>query len=141
MSKNDAARRQFLKFGGSGAAGMALGSLAVAATAVPGPPSSIQFDVRTFGAAGDGKTLDTSAIDKAIAAASAAGGGTVTFSAGQYLCYSIHLKSNVVLFLGAGATIVAAESPAAGPAQATMLPNQVLGTSIRISATATGGTA
>jgi polygalacturonase len=114
MSINNAARREFLKFGGSGAAGMALGSLAVAATAVPVPQSSIQFDVRTFGAAGDGKTLDTSAIDKAIAAASAAGGGTVTFSAGQYLCYSIHLKSNVVLFLGAGATIVAAESPAAG---------------------------
>ena len=114
MSKNNAARREFLKFGGAGAAGMAFGSLSVAGTATPMPPSSGQYDVRTFGATGDGKSMDTPAINKAIAAASEAGGGTVTFGAGQYLCYSIHLKSNVVLYLGAGATIVAAESPNGG---------------------------
>jgi polygalacturonase len=66
------------------------------------------FSVRTFGAQGDGKALDTAAINKAIDAAAAAGGGTVYFPAGNYLSVSIHLKSNVALYLDHGATIVAA---------------------------------
>ena len=70
------------------------------------------FDVKAFGAIGDGKTLDTAAINKAIEAAAAAGGGTVEFPAGNYLSFSIHLKSHVALHLGMGATIVAAEPPA-----------------------------
>jgi polygalacturonase len=70
------------------------------------------FDVRAFGATGDGRTLDTAAINNAIDAAAAAGGGTVTFPAGNYLSYTIHLKSHVALYLGAGATIVAAEPSA-----------------------------
>jgi polygalacturonase len=69
------------------------------------------FDVKNFGATGDGKTLDTIAINKAIDAAAAAGGGTVEFPAGNYLSFSIHLKSHVTLHLDAGATIVAAEPP------------------------------
>src|SRR5947208_7142523 len=66
------------------------------------------YDVRTFGAKGDSKTLDTPAINKAIDAAAAAGGGTVIFPAGDYLSVSIHLKSNVALYLDQGATIVGA---------------------------------
>src|SRR5437773_2649079 len=46
-------------------------------------------DVRNFGAKGDGKTVDTAAINKAIDAAAAAGGGTVRFPAGSYLTFSI----------------------------------------------------
>ena len=76
----------------------------------PEKPSS--FDVKAFGATGDGQTLDSPAINKAIDAAAAAGGGTVVFTAGNYLSYSIRLKSHVALYLGMGATIVAAE-PAA----------------------------
>ena len=72
------------------------------------------FNVRTLGAAGDGKTIDSPAIDKAIAAASSAGGGTVLFPAGKYLCYTLHLKSNVVLYLDQGAVILAAPSPMPG---------------------------
>ncbi|HEY3041106.1 MAG TPA: glycoside hydrolase family 28 protein [Pyrinomonadaceae bacterium] len=68
------------------------------------------IDVRTFGAKGDGKTLDTPAINKAIEKAAAAGGGTVFFPAGSYLSVSIHLKSNITLYLDQGATIVAAET-------------------------------
>ena len=63
----------------------------------------------SFGARGDGKTIDTAAINQAIDAAAAAGGGTVSFPAGTYLSYSIHLKNNVGLYLGHGCTLVAAE--------------------------------
>src|SRR4051812_49185684 len=74
--------------------------------------SAAPFDIKTFGATGDGKTLDTAAINKAIEAAAAAGGGTVVFPAGNFLSYSIHLKSHVGLYLDTGATLIAAE-PAA----------------------------
>ncbi|MDI1321004.1 MAG: glycosyl hydrolase family 28-related protein [bacterium] len=67
------------------------------------------FDVRAHGAKGDGATLDTTAINAAIDAAAANGGGTVFFPAGNYLSFSIHLKSHVALYLDMGATIVAAE--------------------------------
>jgi polygalacturonase len=65
------------------------------------------FDVRAQGAAGDGKTVDSDAINRAILAAAAAGGGTVLFPPGTYLSASIRLKSNITLWLEAGATIEA----------------------------------
>jgi polygalacturonase len=68
------------------------------------------YNVKTFGATGNGQTLDTAAINKTIDAAAAAGGGTVYFPAGNYLSVSIHLKSNIALYLDQGATIVAANS-------------------------------
>jgi len=49
---------------------------------VPNPAHSGSFDPHDFGAVGDGKALDTDAINKAIDAANAAGGGTVYFRAG-----------------------------------------------------------
>ena len=55
--------------------------------------------------------MDTPAINKAIDAAAAAGGGTVYFRRGTYLCFSIRLKSKVELFLAIGSTIVAADPP------------------------------
>ncbi len=70
---------------------------------------ALEYDVRAFGARGDGKTLDTEAINKAIDAAAAGGGGTVRFPAGRYLSFSIHLKSNITLYLDHGTTIVAAD--------------------------------
>ncbi|MGY4385747.1 polygalacturonase [Pedobacter sp. UYP24] len=66
------------------------------------------YNVKKYGAKGDGKNIDTKAIDKAIDAANAAGGGTVYFPAGDYLSVTIHLKSNVALYIDQGATIVAA---------------------------------
>ena len=66
------------------------------------------YKVKDYGAKGDGKTLDHTAINKAIEAAAAAGGGQVVLTAGTYLCGSIRLKSNVDLHLMAGAKIVAA---------------------------------
>ncbi len=70
--------------------------------------------MRKYGAMGDGKTLDTAAVNRAIEAAAAAGGGVVLFTAGSYLCFSIHLKSQVHLHLEQGCVIVAAESPLPG---------------------------
>src|SRR5512132_3513475 len=75
----------------------------------PAPQSAV-YSVKAFGATGDGKTLDTAAINKTIDAAAAAGGGTVFFPAGNYLSVSIHLKSNIALYLDQGATIIAANT-------------------------------
>ena len=71
------------------------------------------FDIRNYGAKGDGVALDSPAIDKAIAAAHAAGGGVVLVPAGTFLSGSIQLQSNVTLDLGPGSTILAAADPEA----------------------------
>jgi polygalacturonase len=76
-------------------------------------PTPDFFDVTKYGALGDGKTLSSPAINKAIEAANAAGGGTVHFPAGMWLAGSIHLRSNVTLFVDSGATILAASDPQA----------------------------
>ena len=68
----------------------------------------VVFDVRNYGAVGDGTNLDSPSIDKAIRACSAAGGGTVFVPAGTYLSGSIHLTNNLNLFLDAGAVILGA---------------------------------
>ena len=66
------------------------------------------YNVRDYGAKGDGKTLDHKAINKAIETAVANGGGQVLVPAGTYLCGSIRMKSNIELHLTAGAKILAA---------------------------------
>lgn len=72
------------------------------------PVFAFQYNVKDFGATGDGKTVDSPAINKAIVAASEAGGGTVYFPAGTYLSFTIRLKSNIGLYLDHGAVILAA---------------------------------
>jgi polygalacturonase len=95
-----------------------VGHVALAqSTAEPHAAEAIRntlWDVRRFGATGDGKTVDSPAINKAIEAAAAAGGGTLVFPAGTYVCFSIRLKSHVDLYLSAGCTILAADSPKPG---------------------------
>jgi len=118
MRSGDAERRRFLK--NVGIAGAAIPAAMVSkfpalnvardATFRTGHPQNLLYEVRKFGAVGDGKTIDTPAINRAIEAAAAAGGATVYFPAGNYLCYSIHLKSQVGLYLDLGATVVAAET-------------------------------
>jgi polygalacturonase len=66
------------------------------------PPS---FNVKDFGAVGNGKTKDTVAIQKTIDACAQAGGGTVNLPAGTYLTGSIEIKSHVHLVVPPG-TIV-----------------------------------
>src|SRR5208282_5838637 len=60
------------------------------------------FGVREFGAAGDGITLDTASINRAIDACHAAGGGVVHLAPGTYLSGTVVLQSNVTLYLEAG---------------------------------------
>ena len=65
-------------------------------------------NIKNYGAEGDGKTLDSKAINKAINAAVKAGGGTVYFPPGNYLSGSIHLQNYITLYIDNGATIMAA---------------------------------
>ena len=83
-------------------------------------PAREAFNVRAFGATGDGKRLDSPGINQAIEACAKAGGGTVYFPAGTYLSGSIHLQSYVSLYLDSGATILGApqERLAYDPAEA-----------------------
>jgi polygalacturonase len=120
MRIDEGGRRGFLKKAGIVVPGLALAgeiptSAAKSAAEMGHPATGLVYDVGAFGATGDGKTIDSAAINRAIDKAAAAGGGTVYFRAGHYLCYSIHLKSKVAIYLEAGATIVAAE-PAADAA-------------------------
>lgn len=64
-------------------------------------------DIRTFGAVGDGRHIDSPAINKAIDEA-AKNSETVVIPAGIWLCYSIHLQSGVTLRLEKGAVLKAA---------------------------------
>ena len=72
----------------------------------------VVYSVRAFGAKGDGVAKDTAAIQRAIDAAHAAGGGTVELGEGTYLSGSIFLKSNVDFFIGQHARLLASPDPA-----------------------------
>lgn len=88
--------------------------MSASAAAFAADSNSGGYHVRSFGAVGDGRHLDTAAINRAIDAAAAAGGGIVNIPAGEYLCYSVHLRSHVTLDLAPGATLIAADPPPAG---------------------------
>lgn len=94
---------------------MTIPALAVAGAALPGisahaTPASANdkkdnllgarvYNVRDFGAKGDGKTLDTAAIQTAIDTCNKDNGGTVLIPAGDFICGTVELKSNVTLHL------------------------------------------
>src|ERR1700690_4331239 len=83
-------------------------SFCVVLEAGAAPDDKTVFNVRGYGAVGDGTNLDSPAINQAILAASAAGGGTVLVPAGTYLCGSIRLTNNLHLYLDAGAVLLGA---------------------------------
>lgn len=85
---------------------------AVARGGVPG-----FFDVRDHGARGDGTTRDTAAIQAAVDACHAAGGGIVFFPAGKFLSGTVTLKDKVTLHLSAAATLVGSPDVADYPAK------------------------
>jgi polygalacturonase len=121
-------RRDLLRYAGAGAACSMLPGFASARSIDPWaraadiarsvkPPvfPARDFDVTQFGARGDGTTLNTDAIAKAITACNAAGGGRVVVPAGRFLTGAVHLKSNVNLHLKAGATLLFSTDPAHYP--------------------------
>jgi polygalacturonase len=81
------------------------------------------FDVGSYGAVGDGTTVDTGAIQAAIDACAAAGGGMVTFKPGTFLSGAIFVKSHVHLLIDKGVTVLATTDEAAYP----VLPSRVAG--------------
>lgn len=101
-------RRKMLAAMGLVAAGTPL--FAAPAVAKGGNPHSRIFDVMESGAIGDGTTLDSPSINKAIDTCTAAGGGTVYVPPGTYLCGTVILKSNVTLYLEAGATLLGSKN-------------------------------
>ena len=83
----------------------------ISATTLSAAPTRTLFNVRDYGAAGDGKKLDTIALNQAVSACAQAGGGTVYLPPGNYLTGTLELKSHVTLELDSGATILGSENP------------------------------
>lgn len=69
------------------------------------------YDVRSYGARGDGVAKDTRALQAAIDAAAKRGGGLVLLPPGRYLSGTLHLRNNVSLRLAGGAVLIASKDP------------------------------
>jgi len=83
---------------------VALGALAACAGQAVEAPA--RFNIREFGARGDGQTLDTAALQAALDACAQAGGGQVFLPPGRYLSGTVHLRSRVTLWFDAGARLI-----------------------------------
>ena len=69
-------------------------------------PGSAVVSVTEHGAKGDGKALETQALNRAVEACAAAGGGQVRVPPGRYLTGTVRLRSGISLVLEAGAVLV-----------------------------------
>jgi hypothetical protein len=105
MKHDPIPRRQFLglTLGLSGAALALTTGTAAAAEAVNGIS---RYNVRDYGAVGNGRRRETEVLQKTIDACAEAGGGTVVFPAGNYLTGTLVLHSHVILHLESGATLL-----------------------------------
>ena len=68
-------------------------------------PKAVVYNIISFGAVGDGKTINTSSINQAIQICHDAGGGTVVVPPGEFITGTIRLLSNINLHLEPGAVI------------------------------------
>jgi hypothetical protein len=75
----------------------------------------VDVSILDFGGKGDGKTDNTAAFQRAVAAVAAAGGGTLTVPAGTFLSGPFNLTSNFALVLNRGATLLGGVDFAAWP--------------------------
>ncbi|WP_158788317.1 glycoside hydrolase family 28 protein [Granulicella sp. L46] len=103
---------QLLSAAGIAQAGVVFGA------APPVEPNILLLRPQNFGAKVDGTSLDSPAINAAIDRAYGQGGGLVYLSPGVYLCGTVVLKSNVTLYLEAGATILGSKDVKQYSAQA-----------------------
>jgi polygalacturonase len=71
----------------------------------------MNYSAKEFGATGNGKTFDTSSIQKAIDTCSSEGGGKVVVEPGVHLTKTLYLRSNVELYVDAGAKLQGSENP------------------------------
>jgi polygalacturonase len=94
---------------------MVLVSSVVVWAAMPHSASAASkvYDVKEYGAKGDGQALDTEAIQKALDECGKAGGGTVRFTAGTYLSEPITLRTKTTVLLEEGAKLQATSNQAA----------------------------
>ncbi len=94
---------------GSGLIGASAAHAAAPPSATPSPANTAGarvYNIRDFGAKGDGTTIDSAALQAAIDACAADGGGTVLVPAGTFVIGTTELKSNVTLHLAASATLL-----------------------------------
>src|SRR5437764_903648 len=108
-------RSRRLLFAVLGASALAASTAGIASAGAVGPAGSITpdavFNVKNFGATGNGSTNDAAAIQKAVDAANTAGGGTVEFPAGTYKTgATIHLHNNITIMLDSGSTLTGTSS-------------------------------
>ena len=111
-AKNPLSRRNLL--GLVSTASLGPGLLSADAAAQPRPPQdngksrsgARTFNIRDFGAKGDGQTLDTQAVQAAIDACSNDKGGRVLVPAGTFLIGTVEMKSNVTLHISAEGTLM-----------------------------------
>ena len=80
--------------------------LLAALAGAPANAAPAEFNVRAFHAAGDGVALDTPALQGALDACAAAGGGRVVLPPGTYLSGTLHLRDHVELHLDQGARLL-----------------------------------
>src|SRR5215217_6593342 len=98
------------------AAATVLAATALATATIAQPAYAATFNVRDFGATGNGSTNDSAAIQRAIDAAANAGGGIVQFPSGSYKsANTIHLKSNITIQLDSGSTVVGSSADTYDP--------------------------
>lgn len=103
-------RRQWLGHAPAGALALSLlGSRPMEAQSTHASVNDIGvrvYNIRDFGAKGDGEALDTAALQAAIDACARDRGGTVLVPAGTFQIGTTELKSNVTLHIAAGATLL-----------------------------------
>ncbi|MGC9670802.1 glycoside hydrolase family 28 protein [Planosporangium sp. 12N6] len=94
-----------------GVASATTGQASAVAGAAPAVGVAATYNIRSYGAKGDGNANEASAFEKAITAANAAGGGIVQVPSGTYkVASTVHLRSNVTIQLDSGATVRGAGS-------------------------------
>ncbi len=103
-------RRQWVGIMSAPVLAAAVGAIPAAVSAQTKPDAhdlgTRVYNIRDFGAKGDGATLDTIALQSAIDTCTQEQGGTVLIPGGTFLIGTIELKSNVTLHVSAGATLL-----------------------------------